>query len=81
MLSMTIAELKVEIQKAVQSADDTHLLEVVLALLNINAKPEAFDMYQKFTMGRDRKTTFVEGQPRNEMVSAIKKKILENLEK
>lgn len=78
---MTTLELKADIQKAVQNTDDTHLLEVISALLHINTKPETFDMYQEFSMAKDRKSTFDEGNPRNQMVSAIKKKILENLEK
>lgn len=78
---MTTLELKADIQKAVQNTDDKHLLETISALLHINTKPETFDMYQVFSMVKDRKAVFDESPPKKQMATAIKNKILENLEK
>jgi hypothetical protein len=78
---MDLAELKSEIQIVLDKSDDTQLLEVVLALLHINTKPEIFDRSNEGSLGEQRKAVFEAGKPREQLANAIRKKILENLEK
>ncbi|HOZ86430.1 MAG TPA: hypothetical protein PL029_01670 [Bacteroidia bacterium] len=79
---MTISTLRGEIHTAVDNIDDNHLLETILAILSKGSQSKVFGAGKNESeMVESGKITCNGGEYKTYTVSAVKKRILENLEK